>query len=300
MGHLRAVLNLVVLTGILSGCSATAPVQTASAPDGRPIPPAVAPACTSAIEGADQLQSPIVILGETHGTSETPALFADLVCSAATRHQGETVLVGLELPASIQPAIDLLLDGPDKEAGARAVLEHSFWHRETQDGRSSQAMLALLERLRTYGEGGMRLAVRAIDPDSAQNRDAVMAANLSESIGTIRPAQTLVLVGDMHSRVVKGYPWAPADDYSPLARVLRDKDPDVLGLHVTQRSGTAWICNPSMECGAAPLRPREFDGPTPRLALSPDTADKVGWSGTIFVDKVSASPPAIDAFKGGR
>jgi hypothetical protein len=243
----------------------------------------------------DQLQSPIVILGETHGTAETPALFADLVCYAAAQHQGETVLVGLELPASIQPAIDLLLDGPDKEAGARAVLEHSFWHRETQDGRSSQAMLALLERLRTYREDGMRLAVRAIDSDSGQDRDAVMAANLSESIVTVRAAQTLVLVGDLHSRIVKGYPWAPAENYQPLASVLREKDPDVLGLHVTPRSGTAWICNQTMECGAAPLRSREFEGPTPRLALSPDTADKIGWSGTIFVDKVSASPPAIGA-----
>jgi len=241
-----------------------------------------------------------VLLGERHGTAEIPALFADLVCDAASRHQGQTVLVGLELPVSTQPAIDLLLDGPEKDAGTRALLAHSFWQQDTQDGRTSQAMLALLERLRTYRAQGMRLAVRAIDSNTGQDRDAFMAGTLSEAIATVRPAQTMVLVGDLHSRIIKGYPWKPDDEYRPLGTRLRDKDPHVLGLNTIWRhAGSAWTCNTSMECGPGPLRAREFDGPVPRLALDLDAADKVGWSGTLFVDAVNASPPAIGALPGG-
>jgi len=303
MGHLRtARLTLVFLflVGIATGCRGTAPTQPSTAPDGPSVQPAATPVCASAIEGADQLTSSTVLLGEQHGTTEIPALFADLVCHAASRHQGQTVLVGLELPASTQPAIDLLLDGPEKDAGTRALLAHSFWQQETQDGRTSQAMLALLERLRTYRAQGMRLAVRAIDSNTGHDRDSFMAGTLSEAIATIRPAQTMVLVGDYHSRVIKGYPWKPDDDHRPLGALLRDKDPDVLGLRVIwRRPGSAWTCNTSMECGPHPVRARAFEGSVPQLALDLDAADKVGWSGALFVEAVNASPPAIGALPSG-
>jgi hypothetical protein len=301
MGRPRtAGLTLVFLAGIATACCSTAPTRPSATPDGSSVQPAGTSACASTIEGAERLANSTVLLGEMHGTTETPALFADLVRHAASRHQGQTVLVGLELPTSMQPAIDLLLDGPEQGAGTQALLDHSFWHRDTQDGRSSQAMLALLVRLRTYRAEGMRLAVRAIDSDTGADKDAFMARTLSEASATIRPAQTMVLVGDYHSRVIKGYMWKPDDDHRPMGMLLREKDPDVLGLRVIGRSaGSAWMCNMRLECGPGPLRAHDFEGSVPQLALDLDAADKVGWCGTLFVEALNASPPAIGTLPAG-
>ncbi len=293
MTHARADrFVLAFVAGIALGCRGTAPTQ--------PSADASTPACASVIDGADRLGSSTILLGEQHGTSEIPALFADLVCDASRRHPGQTVLVGLELPGSAQPAIDRLLAAADEDTGTRTLLEHSFWHRDLQDGRSSQAMLALIKRLGSYRARGMKCEVRAIDNDTGVDRDAFMAAKLSEAVATIQPAQTMVLVGDVHSRVITGYPWKPDDPYRPLARLLRDQDPGVLGLYVRWRSsGTCWTCTTAMDCGPHPVRGRPFEGSVPSLTLDLDAADKAGWSGTLFVESVSASPPAIGSPSGG-
>lgn len=59
-----------------------------------------------------------VFVGETHGTVEAPAAFADLVCAAL--EQGP-VVVSLEYPVEFQPTLDAFMEA-DTEAEARAAL----------------------------------------------------------------------------------------------------------------------------------------------------------------------------------
>lgn len=47
---------------------------------------------------------------------------------------------------------------------------------------------------------------RSIRYDSASDQDAVMANTLSAAMDALRPAQTLVLVGNVHSRTLEGIP----------------------------------------------------------------------------------------------
>ena len=80
-----------------------------------------APGCAP-IEGADAILADpaidYVILGEMHGTQETPALFGDLVCAAAARGP---VIVALEVALEDQAAFDAYLNSAG-DAPARAAL----------------------------------------------------------------------------------------------------------------------------------------------------------------------------------
>ena len=48
-----------------------------------------------------------LVIGEVHGTVQTPALFGELVCALAS--SGMRILVGLELMVWSEPAIDAYL-----------------------------------------------------------------------------------------------------------------------------------------------------------------------------------------------
>jgi hypothetical protein len=254
--------------------------------------------CPPPIAGSETLTSSIVILGEMHGTAEGPAAFSNLVCEIAARKPRETVLVGLEIPADAQDAVNGYLDSDGSAAAANALLSNPFWLREYQDGRSSEAMRKLLDDLRRYRAMELKIEVRALDASGAQSaaeRDALMAGNLLKGIAAIDPKQTLVLVGDVHSRILSGYPWRPNDPYLPLGALLRATHDDVIGLHISSGGGSAWTCQSgeAKDCGARDLKAREITGATPRFELHPEELAKSGWSGTLYLSQYTASPPAL-------
>jgi len=258
--------------------------------------------CGPDIEGSARLTAPIVVLGETHGTREIPEAFARLVCGAAARHPKETILVGIEILSSARPAIESFMESDGGAAPEAALLDHEFWRREFQDGRSSVAMLGLLDTLRRFRASGLGIVVVPLDPpkfDSPNERDARMAAALGEAIDALRPAQAWVLVGDVHSRVLKGYPWDAAADYLPFAARLR-AGRDLMGLDVTSPGGQAWLCtSPSAaDCGPHATRSREVHGPTPRIVLDPASMAKSGYDGTLYLGETSAALPARAAGPG--
>lgn len=236
-------------------------------------------------------------MGEIHGTREIPAAFAGLVCRAAAGAPGRTTLVGLEILANAQPAIDAFLASDGGAAAARDLLAAEFWQREYQDGRSSRAMLDLLAELRRQRAAGLGIAVRALDPPDFEkpgDRDAGMSTSLTAAIDSLRPARTLVMVGNVHSRTLPGYPWNPKADYRSLGTLLRARYPDLLALDTSNLGGSAWICLSAVaaECGVKPQGVREPDGVRPRIGLDPAAAAKTGHDGILFLGTVSASEPA--------
>lgn len=251
--------------------------------------------CGGEIAGEEQLTAPFVLVGEIHGTREIPAVFGDLVCHAAARGRGRTILVGLEIPSSEQAAVDAFLAG---EGDAPAtLLAQEFWRREYQDGRSSQAMLDLLAELRRQRKAGLKVVVRGLDPeryDSASGRDAAMAASLTEAIAVVRPAQAFVLTGNVHTRTLNGYPWDANAAYVPLGALLRERYGELIALDVVTSGGSAWTCTSSAaaDCGARDLRNRETTGPAPRISLDPASTPRDGYSGALFAGAVTASSPA--------
>ncbi len=284
----RFLLALALACG-LTGCGSSRPSPPAQ-------PPAAAVAC-GGITGEERLTAPLVLVGDLHGTREVPAAFGDLVCHAASAHRGQTILAGLEIPTSEQAAIDAFLAGPGDAAAARTLLAGDFWHRDFQDGRSSEAMLGLLGELRRLRSLGLRIVVRGIDPqhyDSPGERDAGMADAVAEAIAAVSPAQTLVLAGNVHTRTLNGYPWDAKADYVPMGARLRARYAGLTALDVKNLGGSAWTCTSSdpKDCGPHDLRPREANGPTPRVELDPAAAPTTGYDGILLLGKVTASPPA--------
>ncbi|MGV6492816.1 hypothetical protein ACTUVK_003020 [Stenotrophomonas rhizophila] len=90
---------------------------------------------------------PLVLVGELHGTVETPALVGELACAAAA--DATPVTVALEMDPTEQARIDAYLASAGTAADRSALLAGRFWTRTMQDGRSSVAMAALIERLRS-------------------------------------------------------------------------------------------------------------------------------------------------------
>src|SRR5690606_30347352 len=87
-----------------------------------------------------------------------PQTFADAVCLTARERP---VVVGLEQPAIDQGLIDAWLVSDGGEAARRAFLAAEMWHGPLTDGRSSQAMFELFDRLRQMHQAGQIRAIVA-------------------------------------------------------------------------------------------------------------------------------------------
>ena len=200
------------------------------------------------------------IVGELHGTQETPALVANLAQRWATRGP---VLVALEIPAQEQPRLQAYLRSPGGDADRQRLLAGEFWQtpRERSDGRRSEAMLGLLESLRAFGAAGAPVEVLAFDDmafhDAGQDRNAQMAERLRQAMATQPERRILVLTGNYHAR------WTLPERINsqsvpegfvpprPMAAALRG--PEVANVNVTAERPQFWACMQQQACG--PLAP---------------------------------------------
>lgn len=237
---------LSILTGALSGCAAqrTVPAAEKFVDTGEN--------CTVPKELEDEIHAgKLILIGETHGTVEGPSAFARVVCRALQR--GYAVSAGLEFsPEQAEPlAVYLASDGGG--AAVEQLLRSAFWARKFQDGRSSSAMLMLLERLRALKQRSAGLNVFVLEerhgdmhPASGSRRDENMASRLRTEHRLRPQAVILTLTGNIHNRLT---PIDATFDGRaipiPMGALLRDLSPVSLMLETT--GGTAWVCAP--ECG---------------------------------------------------
>jgi uncharacterized protein (TIGR03067 family) len=244
------------------------------------------------IEGIQGLLAPgrVLVLGELHGTVESPAFVGDVACHAA--ESGLDVVVALELSHAAKSDVEAFLRSPGEPADRNDLLSGSLWQRSYQDGRTSRAMADLLGGLaRLRGEGhSVHVALFDAQPaGGGQARERAMAANLASSIEASPEAMHIVLTGDAHSRITKGSRRSP--DYEPMGYLLsRTIDVErLISLNVSHGGGSAWICAP--DCGVALLGGR---GPERRWTIEIDEATRpAGHHGWYGVGTIAASPPAV-------
>lgn len=232
-----------------------------------------------------------LLFGEIHGVEEFPAFFGEAVCGVA--RSGAEVTAALEIPGSQQEAVERFLASGGGKADMAALLASPFWSREYQDGRSSKAMAALLERLRGLRAAGLGVRVFLFDVEQAgQDRDERMAERLSGSLRDHPRAVLMALTGNYHARTAPGAPWNP--DWRPMGWYLRASGARVTSLDGAGPGGTAWVCMTAVakECGArsvtAPRPPGERTDPRVELIAAPSPE---GFSGYYVTASVTASPP---------
>lgn len=240
-------LQRLLVIALLCGVYLSVPTIAGAAE--RAKPDTQAPAA----ELADMLKiSSVLVLGEMHGTQETPALVGNVVSQLP---KGQSWIVGLELVEEAQPEVDRFLAGQvsDAEMAAVPVLQSA-----SRFGAYSSATLDLLKKLRTLIQSGASGRVVLFDGrtsfSSAEERDRMMANRLRAAAKASPDAKVIALTGNLH---------AAAGSETVLFHQLAELKPrNVL---VMAPKGTYWACvgNPGEKgvCGRQVL-----DNPNPICA----------------------------------
>lgn len=236
----------------------------------------------------------IVLLGEIHGSEEAPALVAAAACAAAER--GLEVVVALEIPLEEEERVVRFLASAGGADAREQLLAGDFWRRPYQDGRSSEAMLSLLEDLRRSSSSTGRVSVALLDSArtfaGGQERDDLLGERMASAVASA-PAGSLVLalVGNVHSRATPGVPWDAA--YRPAGVAVAQRWPArTLSLLLTNPPGEAWTCSGGEpeSCHARPLGGRS-DGEPGHVELF--AAPREGHHGSFHLPALTASAPAV-------
>lgn len=215
-----------------------------------------------------------VIFGEVHGTREIPAFFSRCVRDFIAR--GEAVRVFLEFPQEDSPHTARYLRGEIDEA---ALLASPHWTR--QDGRSSQAMLALHRDLKGASVFGFAPGAGTYDYEEAMGR-AFLQQHLADGYN-------FVLVGNVHARLAAGKVFSYRS--VPFGQYLRDRLGNVVSLEARFTAGSAWVC--AAYCESTRLGGNEPACATPAGRIGFVHRDR-GYTGYFSVGAISASPPARD------
>jgi uncharacterized protein (TIGR03067 family) len=243
------------------------------------------------IEGLEPLLRPgrVLLLGEMHGTEESPAFALDVACHAARAKL--PVVVGLELSPAEHARVDEFLDSEGTVTDREALLAGSIWQRDYQDGRNSVAMADLIDGVRRLRREGLKVGISLFDASGAsggQHRDRQMGLNLAAVAEAAPESMLIVLSGNMHSRVSRGNPRDP--DYEPMGYVLANAitRERVVALNVAHGNGSAWICGRT--CGVQRLGGAHGES---RWVIEIDERTRpAGHQGWYHVGAITASPPA--------
>ena len=236
----------------------------------------------SPIPGAERLwarsELRFVLVGEMHGTNETPAVFGDLVCSASETKR--TIIAGLEVRD--QQALNRFMDSKNRETSVKELLSTDEW--KGTDGRASSAMLVLAERLRSLKADGLLsrvIAFSASGGSAAQDEEAMSSALLRASTGN-PDALLIVLTGNVHASKQE---LAEVGSYRLMGSFLPPAQ--TVSLLVTDRGGEAWNCQDG-SCGPHTLA--SSAGVNREITL---ISPHVGYDGVLSTGlSVTASKPA--------
>jgi hypothetical protein len=249
------------------------------------------------------LQAPGVFVGDLHGTVQAPAFVKALICHLLSA--GDAVVLALEYPRDQQHFLDSFLHSHSADP-KRDLLASPFWSRPTQDGRTSRAMLQLLEWIRGRIAGGARVRVLAFGWEPPRGlsgtagfnaRDAAMAARLRQELAGLPPGNfPIIFTGNVHARKTKGLPFlnAPpgAANAEPLGYRLRDLP--YLHLNIVDDGGSEWACYG--KCGM-----HHFGKAGPAVSVfSIRPSSDPAYDLEYYVGPITASPPAVDVHAIGK
>ena len=243
------------------------------------------------VAGSEVLWKPAtrwVVVGELHGTREIPEVFAHLVCGAGGT--GRPVVVGLERNEVEQPMLDSYLASQGSETDRAALLNFDAWQ-TGKDGRSSEGMLDLIEKLRRLKQSGRIAGVVAFQPNmrgSQAEREVAMAQRLmraSPSEATL----VVALVGNVHAMKTKqtfgSNSFVPAAAHLPRGSTLT--------VDVRGNGGSAWNCSPECRAHYTPSRSPSTER---SLVAAGEADERFDWILYLGAE-TTASSPAVGGTK---
>lgn len=230
-----------------------------------------------------------MLVGELHGTNESPAFVAALSCKIL--NSGHSLKVALEIPSSEQERVRNYLASEGTETDRKAMLKGAFWATDVADGRSSLAMVNLIERLRYLRSAKLPLIdvitidLPAGDAGPIEDRDRRMSEAFSAIVKTDSSHYVVGLVGNYHAKKTDGAPWNPHQRF--MAGYLPAGS--VTSLDVGYTGGSAWICAP--DCGVSEVS-ASSQSARPGFAIHLETKDGGAYDGIYDVGPLTPSMPA--------
>jgi hypothetical protein len=230
---------------------------------------------------ADQTAKEIILIGEVHGTQETPRLFGNLVTVAA-REKNKRIGVGLELPILLQRLIDEAVKNNTRiDSFREQLLANPVWQK-IDDGRSSEAMLNLVCSSLQLAEA-QKVSLFFFDTQNIE-RDQSMAQFIGQRVREQHYDVTFILAGNIHANKAPRHPRKT--QVVPMGHRLEEQGLAVHSYDVGYSEGEAWICTP--ECGVHHLKGWS-------MTADPGAIDQQGYDGILFAGPIHASPPARDS-----
>lgn len=246
-----------------------------------------------------------VLLGERHGTEQAPEFVASLLCLSVVRN--ERTILALEMSAAEQGRLDdyLASDG-DAQAVEALIAGSYFWNGRMRDGRSSEAMLALIDTVRHRRAAGEAIDLVAVDyhalddadlAEMPQRRDHAMLRRARSLVGSADVI--LVLVGNVHARRT---PMVFGERSLETIGSLAGRD-EVYSVRLGAIGGEAWTCRgasaESVECG--PHASAAYVDLGEHRVLSMEDAIGAGVLGVeadsyhryVYLGESVASPPVV-------
>lgn len=248
------------------------------------------------------IKQQVIVIGEIHGNVQTPAFVSGLVCSLL--NDGRPVILALERDGGEQQVLNRYLVSTGKAADRQALLALPAWAGTMQDGRNSEAVLALIDDMRKLRVAGQRVAVLAMQQrlgadvlQRADEQSPVSEADnqLASRINDRAMADTLVyaalmyrgytivaVAGNVHTATQRPE-WIQDPLYQPMGQRLVAMMPAYfIGLNT--EGGMSWNCT-QVGCSAQALM-----------------AQKLHQAGTqidaeVQLGKLTASPPAATGFR---
>jgi erythromycin esterase-like protein len=249
--------RLITALGCLAA-SLTLSAQAQAATSALTAAPAAADCQPQTQVDVKTIQSQIVLVGELHGTQEIPAFVSGLVCSLL--RDGRSVILAVERNGEEQEGLNRFLQSDGAEPDRQALLQGERWASPNQDGRASQAMLALLDDMRRLRRAGQRVGVLAMQGNEnlwppmdaadkapldvadgvrySQLNDSAMANSVLANAVLYRRYTVLVLAGSTHTTTARGLPWD--QDHEAMGYLVSTRQPCFRIGFSSSNGGTAW------------------------------------------------------------
>ncbi len=242
----------------------------------KPPSPVAAVDCGPPIAGFDRVLADhrVILVGEMHGTVETPAAVGAMVCQASAR--GPVVLA-----IEHDPADQARLAAAVARGDRAAVLAGGVFAASSQDGRGSAAMADLVMRVHDLAAAGRHVDLAMFDNPDKDERDTKMAARFHAIVEAHPGATIIAITGNLHAQKTIGAPWDPG--FVTMGSVLA-KDTQLYSIHA-HGVGAAWNCQP--ECGTHPLGGTWTE---PVRAIAP--TEEPGYDAALNLGTMTPSPPA--------
>ncbi len=208
----------------------------------------------------------VLVIGEVHGTEQSPRWTANTLCALAATRRDVNLFLEIDRPAAA--AIERYLGSRGTDDDLAALLADPHWHPEgLVDGRTSVSMVRLIETARALRAEGHVIRAYAVEPDSSDYpgsprepaaftpfvqagfKDAFMALQVHAVASAYPQSANLFLVGDHHA--TRG--TTPAPSFVDVLERLQPRT--VSTAHLALSRGTGWDCigpRDAITCGVQP------------------------------------------------